>query len=246
MLASSATRLQAYLRSMEDVEGWFAVGDGLAMAECLLLQVREGIFGDIAEIGVHHGKSFLALANAARSSETIYGIDIFGDQKLNVDKSGQGDLNAFMRNVEKYAPFPSQVKPVAMSSLALAGKERKHLTPLRFLSIDGGHTRALTLNDIEIADRILVPGGICCVDDIIHIDWMGVISGVFAYLERLRFLRGPQLVPFAMLPKKLYMCRPQYRDIRRQQFSDAFRTFTVKQNSEFGRYQIDIYNPRLI
>lgn len=241
-----SSRLVAYLKNMDaEVEGWFAVGDGLAFSECLKIQEKEGIAGDIAEIGVHHGKSFLALAIAARRSEILYAIDIFGRQDLNIDRSGLGNFDVFKSNCEKFAPHPEQVKALEMSSLELKGKEKEFLTPLRFLSIDGGHTRDITLNDIEIAERILVPGGMCCIDDIIHMQWTGVLSGVFAYFYKRRFFKGPSLVPFAMLPKKLYMCRPQFRDLRRLQFAEAFGAFVVKKDAEFGPYVIDIYKPGL-
>lgn len=245
MFAERSSRLVSYLSGMAEVEGWFDIGDGLAFGECLKNQETEGITGDIAEIGVHHGKSFFALANAARPTETLYAIDVFGHQNLNIDASGKGDLDIFKKNSDKFAPYPDRVKPLVMSSLDLAGKEREFLTPLRFLSIDGGHTRDITVNDIEIAGRILVPGGICCVDDILHHHWMGVISGVFEYLLKPRPFWKHHLVPFAMLPKKLYMCRPDYRDQRRRQFAEAFKDSVIKKDSEFGPYIIDIYEPTL-
>ena len=232
----ASPKLLAYLESMDAaVEGWFERCDALAMAECLSIQSDEGITGAIAEIGVHHGKSFIALACSSSTDEQLYAIDVFDQQTLNLDQSGQGNRDAFMANVGRFAP-EARVKVLAMSSLDLRGNEHRMLEPLRFLSIDGGHTRDVTLNDLEIADTILVDGGMCCVDDIFNHDWTGVISGVFAFLER-----SKTLVPFALLPKKLYFCRPAYQPRRRAQFQAAFAATLRHRDKELGPYPIDVY-----
>jgi len=237
-----ASGLVEYLREMDrQVEGWFSPADGLAIGECLRLQETEGVKGDVAEIGVHHGKSFLAIAIGARSGEVAYAIDIFDKQNLNIDKSGSGNLDKFLANCRKF-PLRATVMPLAMSSLELARREKEFLTPLRFLSIDGGHTRDITRNDLEIADRILVEQGICCVDDIIHFDWPGVISGVIAFLSKSSIWDRPNLVPFALLPKKLYFCRPQLRALRQKQFREAFGAALVKADNEIGPCLVDSYN----
>jgi hypothetical protein len=224
-----------YLKEMDTVEGWFARSDALAIAECLSLQAREGITGAVAEIGVHHGKSFIALACAALPTDQLYAIDVFEQQNLNLDRSGQGNRDRFLTNLARYAP-DARVSVLAMSSLDLRGREREFLDPLRFLSIDGGHTRVVTLNDIEIADAVLVDGGMCCVDDILHPEWTGVVSGVFAFFEK-----SSTLVPFALLPKKLYLCRPACHDQRRAQFQARFAGALLRRDKEFGPHIIDVY-----
>jgi predicted O-methyltransferase YrrM len=227
--------LRYLLKDMQAVQGWFETSDALAISECLSLQNREGIAGAIAEIGVHHGKSFIALACAALPTDRLYAIDVFERQHLNLDQSGQGDREMFLANVERYAP-QAKVSVLAMSSLDIRGREREFLEPLRFLSIDGGHTRDVTLNDLEIADAILVEGGMCCADDILHPEWTGVISGVFSFFER-----SKTLVPFALLPKKLYFCRPGYQERRRAQFREAFASSLLRPDKEFGRCIVDVY-----
>lgn len=224
-----------YLKEMDAVEGWFSRSDALAIAHCLALQAGEGITGAVAEIGVHHGKSFIALACAALSTDRLYAIDVFEQQNLNLDRSGQGNRDKFLANVERYAPT-AKPSVLAMSSLDLRGREREFLEPLRFLSIDGGHTRAVTLNDLEIANTILVDGGMCCVDDILHPEWTGVVSGVFAFFEKCS-----ALVPFALLPKKLYFCRPAYQEQRRAQFQTRFAGALLRRGKEFGPHTVDVY-----
>lgn len=234
-LQTQNSRFEAYLAVMDErVEGWFARIDGLLMATCLSIQREEHIAGAIAEIGVHHGKSFLALACAA-PDEIFYAVDVFERQDLNIDRSGRGDKEIFLANCKLFAPDAS-VSILAMSSIELRGRERELMSPLRFLSIDGGHTRDITLNDLEIADAILVDGGMCCIDDVLHPEWTGVISGIFAFMER-----SETLVPFALTPNKLYWCRPQFQDARRTQFQSRFSGSLKKRNRELGRHLVDVY-----
>ena len=196
-----------YIEKFGEVEGWLDPTTALAMMELLWEQERNGLSGNIAEIGIHHGLSFLALTAGAAPDDTLYAIDLFDDQGRNVDGSGQGNERVFRRNLDRFFPN-ARVEIVRGSSLLLRGKEAEHgLAMLRFLSIDGGHTREITLNDLRIAEKALAPHGIACVDDIYSSHWPGVISAVCD------FLRGEhQLVPFCFLPNKLFLCRPSFAE----------------------------------
>ena len=50
-----------------------------------------GVEGAVAEIGVHHGKLFIAMQLLNRPGAPAVAIDVFDDQELNVDQSGRGD-----------------------------------------------------------------------------------------------------------------------------------------------------------
>jgi hypothetical protein len=82
------------------VPGWLNEGAISAVIAFAKWQDENNVHGDVAEIGVHHGRFFILLANLRRRHERAFAIDIFGDQHLNVDKSGQGDLS-------KYGKFAS-------------------------------------------------------------------------------------------------------------------------------------------
>lgn len=231
----TSVQFSEYLTRMDEVEGWFDPLDALAISECLAIQHEEGITGSLAEIGVHHGKSFLSLALADKDGDRLFAIDVFERQDLNVDRSGMGSRSAFLENCKKFAPS-AKVSILAMSSLDLKGQEHELLSPLRFLSIDGGHTRDITLNDLEIANTILVDGGMCCTDDVLHPEWTGVVSGIFAFMEN-----NSNLVPFALTPKKLYWCRPEYHEMRRKRFRSAFSDNLRRVDTEFGENLVDFY-----
>jgi len=228
-------RALTYLQNIDALEGWLDRSDGLGILECLRIQRNEGIKGDIAEIGVHHGKSFMLLTFGARPEETLYAIDLFEQQHLNVDRSGCGNRETFLANVARFSP-EAKVKAIAMSSTLLRGAEKPFEGPLRFLSIDGGHTKALTYNDLEVANEVLADDGMCCLDDVLNPHWTGVISGLFVFMGV-----SNTLVPFALFPNKIFMCRPHYQKLRQEQFRDVFAPALAYKDKEFGPHKIDVY-----
>jgi hypothetical protein len=238
----SLARLAAayrYLYYSEHIEGWMYQTTALAMMELIWLQEEAGLVGNIAEIGVHHGCSALALIAAARPDETMIAIDLFDRQDLNLDDSGAGSLAAFQAHLQYLFPA-AQVRTIAKSSVEIRGAEKEHgLAGLRFFSIDGGHTRALTHNDLEIADTSLAPHGIAVLDDAFNATWPGVVSGLFVFLGS-----GPDLVPFAILPNKLFLCRPPFAEFYRKGCREVLGFALHKTDLELQDHPVDVYLDR--
>lgn len=238
----SLARLAAayrYLYYSDRIDGWMYQTTALAIMELLWVQEAAGLAGNIAEIGVHHGCSALALVAAARPNETLIAIDLFDRQELNVDDSGKGSLAAFQEHLRTLFP-EAQVRTIAKSSTEIRGAEGEHgLAALRFFSIDGGHTRTLTLNDLEIADASLAPHGIAVVDDVFNASWPGVISGLFTFLAR-----HPGLVPFAIFPNKLFLCRPSFSAFYRNACRDVFAYALGRKEMELHDHHVDVYADR--
>ncbi len=180
------------------VEGWLSPTTASIVSQVLIEQVRDGLRGDVCEIGVHHGKLFLILANAAMPDEHAVAVDVFGDQDKNVDKSGCGDRSVFERHLACYASAAT-VEIIQESSLDLA----RHGFPsrrFRFISVDGGHTGPTVANDLRLAERTLIKGGVVALDDILSSHWTGVLTGLAAYVAE-----GGTLMPFALVPNKLLL-----------------------------------------
>jgi hypothetical protein len=234
-----AQRALDYLTHMDDVHGWLMPTTALGIVETLLFQEDTGVAGGLAEIGIHHGKSFLALAAAARQDEKLHAIDVFEQQEKNTDRSGWGDRDTFLAHVARFFPGVQPIV-VAHSSADIAGHEAEFgLGGLRFLSIDGGHTAALTLNDLRIADACLGDAGACCLDDVFNPRWTGVVSGLFAFLAT-----APRLVPYAFLPNKLFLCRPGQVGQYRAHLRDVLAHALERTGQEFGAAEIDVYRER--
>jgi hypothetical protein len=137
--------------------------------------------------------------------------------------------------------FPdAQVRTIVKSSVEIRGAEKEHaLDDLRFFSVDGGHTRALTLNDLEIADASLAPHGVAALDDVFNANWPGVVSGLFAFLAH----RG-SLAPFAIFPNKVFLCRPQFSEFYRNSCRDAFAYALDRKDMELQDHRVDLYADR--
>ena len=94
--------------------------------------------------------------------------------------------------------------------------------PLRFVSVDGGHTAEITAHDLATAEAAIAEGGVIVVDDVFNEQWPGVGDGVRRYFER-----RPNLVPFAIGANKTYFCRPSHRDIYHDAAAAAASTVTA-------------------
>ena len=228
--------LASYLElGIGTVEGWLSPTSASILAQLLVEQVRAGLRGDTCEIGVHHGRLFIVLANAQAPGERAIAVDVFGDQEKNVDRSGQGDRAVFERNLRRYAPAAT-VEIVQESSLDL---ERLGFLShrFRFVSVDGGHTGPTVANDLRLAERTLLGNGVVALDDILSSHWTGVLTGLAAYVGA-----GGTLVPFALVPNKLLLTTGQAAaDQGRALLRRLFPLALAKPDLEFLNGTVDSY-----
>lgn len=230
-----------YINAVDDVHGWLHFTTAIGFLELLWQQEERGASGQgIAEIGIHHGKSFLVLVAGARPDERLFAIDLFERQDLNVDHSGEGNRKILLDHLANFFP-DAAVELIASPSDQLWSRIPEiGLNGIRFFSIDGGHTRALTLNDLRLADTVLSEDGICALDDVFNTHWTGVVSGLSDYLRS-----GGRLVPFAFLPNKLMLCRSAQSASYTAHLRAALPTALEKRGCEFFDWTIDIYGERV-
>ncbi|MCA8013620.1 class I SAM-dependent methyltransferase [Burkholderia vietnamiensis] len=220
---------------MAEVQGWLTPCSASIIAHLSAHQLRLGLSGNVAEIGVHHGKLFILLANLIAPDEVAYAVDIFDDQHKNIDRSGKGDRVIFEDNVRKYAPH-ANVVVIQESSLELDGTDFMS-TSFRMISVDGGHTGPITCSDLHLSEKRIVDGGIVVLDDILNPDWTGVITGLVKY-----FSEGGKLVPFALSANKLYLAAGRkeataYASNLRASFPMALS----KRSVEFFGFTVDVF-----
>ncbi len=193
------------------VKGWIEPG---ALALTTLLsqtQVEHGVAGSFAEIGVHHGRFFIALCLLRNIGEHAIAIDIFEDQHLNMDFSGLGSRKKLINNIKRHVGSLDGISLLKADSLTVQpGTILEQLGgPARLFSVDGCHTREHTESDIRLASRVLAPGGIVVVDDIFNPTWPGVMAGVEAFLQS---DNTHSLVPLVATDNKLILCQQDWRE----------------------------------
>jgi hypothetical protein len=188
----------------------------------------------IMEIGVHHGQFFIVLNQYAY--EKSLAVDVFDNQHFNIDNSGEGNLDVFQQNLNKFdiRYKGKNVEIIKADSLAMRHTNFTEFK-YRYISIDGGHTPNHVLNDLIIAEKYLVDGGVVILDDYFNHWWPSVTEGISKYL----MFNAPTLVPFSTSPNKLWLCNLSYRDMYLQKMK-AVPTNT-KVVSLWGYPVIDVW-----
>ncbi len=186
------------------VAGWLQRDALLLTLGLHRAQRAAGQGGAVAEIGVHHGKLFIALALLAAADEAALAVDIFERQELNPDGSGHGDRAAFEANLARWKLRRAVI--LARDSLTLTPAEVLGLVGrVRLFSVDGGHTRRHAGHDLALAEACLAPGGVVLLDDFFDPDWPGVTEAALLRLH------APDctLAPLAVSGGKLFLVRRQ-------------------------------------
>lgn len=214
------------------VGGWLA-SEVLAITAVLdTAQRSKGVSGGVAEIGVHHGKFFIGLNCLQHVGEASVAIDVFGDQNLNIDNSGQGDLGIFRKNVARWSSLDTVTVHQGDSTKLTPESLRETTgTAIRLFSVDGGHTESIVLSDMNLAEGSLAEGGIVIADDIFNQQWPEVLMGTFTYLNG-----GGRLVPFVIGFNKVFFALPEYVDHYKRIVTDHFtgRLLLYVKNARFA------------
>ena len=73
-------------------------------------------------------------------------------------------------------------------------------------------------------------------DDLLNAHWTGVMSGLFLFLSE-----GRPLVPFALFPHKLFLCRPSRHESYRAHMRTIFDYGLDKKDQAIGGHIIDVF-----
>jgi len=166
---------------------------GEVVGYLLTVMFAAGLRGAFVEVGVHHGKSFIATLQHSRPGflEPSVALDVFGDQTKNQDHSGKGSRAIFEGHLLTHAS-PAQGQRVRVhegSSLELTAGDVRNYTggaaPVLF-SVDACHNYDCTLNDLHLAFDALHPRGLILLDDYWNKGWPGVASGMHRFLAEQR------------------------------------------------------------
>lgn len=161
--------------------------------------------GGALEIGVHHGQLFIALNQLIPQNFTSYAVDIFDNQDLNIDKSGEGNKIKFLENLKNFDRHAgTNVQIIQGDSTDTSIFE--NIGKFHYISVDGGHMVEHVINDLSIAQKLVSSNGVVILDDYFNHWWPSVTEGVFKYLNN-----SPTLVPFATSQNKMWLCKLSYK-----------------------------------
>src|SRR3569623_292916 len=227
----------SYFSRIDTIDGWLDKTTAIISNGLMRHQRAVGDTGPVCEIGVHHGKYFIALACGLRPNEKGIASDLFENREENTDRSGLGDRGMFDRNVELFL-YPPSITVFAANSTKLSADNISKHGAVRFFSVDGGHTEAVTLNDLHLAERSITTGGIVALDDILHQGWTGVISGYVRYRQA-----GGKLRAFALVPNKLLLTDEGSAASDKDFMRTEFVRFADRQDMVFIGDIVDLYVP---
>lgn len=146
-------------------------------------------------------------------NENLWVCDVFELQEKNVDGSGFGNKEYFLNQCKKNGIDPSSISLFVGSSAEIGPKNLQvtaNIKPFRIISVDGGHTRQLTINDLIVAASNLVEGGIIVLDDVLNFtNWPGVVDGLITWLVTYKDDFGA----FFVGNNKVFLCHRNYHGL---------------------------------
>ena len=197
---------RAYVRQLfkrsRRIEGWFSKQAASMFCIVDAVQAREGVTGDLFEIGVHHGRSSVLMAGLLRDGERLGVCDLFGDQGQNISGSGEGDRAVFEYNIGAYLP-PDRLTIFQQYSTSLSPADLG--ARVRIFHVDGGHDADTALADLRLGAETLAEGGVIVLDDPLRPEWPGVTEAALRFLDE-----RPGMHAFAIGFNKLLFCEDGY------------------------------------
>lgn len=165
---------------LANVEGWL-VPQALTFTHYFAERFLDDEF-DSLEIGVHHGKYFLGIEKITPVAGKCIAVDLFSRQDLNIDNSGLGNKQIFENNIRDWALAPRRVVVLELDSMDIDPQQLGR-NKFGIISIDGGHSREHTFQDLKTAQDLLAPNGLIVLDDILNQDWCGVVTGALDFFN---------------------------------------------------------------
>ena len=234
----------------ETVRGMSSAFAATICGHIIRRQSELGITGHIAEIGTFEGRFFIAMALGLAPGEHALGIDTF-------DWPNDGLLDLFHSHCarlglarERYTAIKANIRDLSAKDFAdaLGGQQRgEHASQqkVRFFHIDGDHSREQLLADLALAEAVLHPQGIICLDDMLHPGYPLLVVAVHEWLERhpdwrvLCVIDREDIVAAA----KFVLCHKHVVPLFEQDLMDTFKPQHWVLGSEWERYFCVVLTP---
>ena len=185
-------KLEHYLaEGSQHVDGYLQSGSASIIWSIFDIQDELEIAGNLAEIGVYHGKLFILLCHCLRKGERAFAVDPFDTQpeiqgiktKKDRQKFSSDNLKS---NLASNGIGSDLVKLIVADSQALTGAELLNefgSANIRIFSIDGDHSRDGVRHDLNLAAATLSEGGIVLADDLFNPICPSLTEGIIDFFR---------------------------------------------------------------
>ena len=183
----NSTKIELYLKEgSRHVNGYLQSGSASVICSILDIQDELKISGNIAEIGVFHGKLLILLCHGLREGETVFAIDVFNTQpdiqgiKTEVDNNKFSPDN-LLSSLDANKINSENVKLITSNSQNLFGSDlikEFGVTNIRLSSIDGDHSRDGVRYDLNFAAATMAEGGVILADDLFNTICPSLTKGI--------------------------------------------------------------------
>ena len=185
-------KLEHYMtESSRQVHGYLQSGSASVICSIFDIQDELKISGNIAEIGVFHGKLLILLCHSLREDEIAFAIDLFNSQpdiqgiKTKADHQQFSSDNLFA-NFVKVDIDPELVKPIISNSQDLSNYDLIQEfggSNIRLFSVDGDHSREGVQHDLNLAAATLSEGGVILADDLFNTICPSLTEGIIDFFR---------------------------------------------------------------
>lgn len=198
------TQTPVAFSKLRALPGWLGWVD-FQILKLLLAEQGPSTQSAVAEIGVHHGKSFIALAGFS-GARKLCAIDLFGDQKRNLDRSGKGDKARFLQNLKEFGVREDRLTLFQSASEDVRPKDLMDAVGrVGLFHIDGGHHVKVVTSDLELACAVATDDAVIVLDDVFRPEWPEVSVATF----QSQTLQVHGFCLFAIGFNKSFFCKAQ-------------------------------------
>lgn len=210
-------KLYNYLILMDFIDGWFLKEAAEFFLWVDYIQKNNDISGNLFEIGTYQGKSAILLAIMADTNKEKFAIcDNFDNKKNKIPVK-----QLFLKNLKSFFKDLSFTEIYSKESSQLNQEECNNI---RFFHIDGGHSAEETYQDLQLASKSIIEGGIIAVDDLFNEFWPGVMEGIYKFLTS-----NKEIVPIAIGFNKLLLCKKSKQNwYLEQMLHDNWKNYITK------------------
>jgi hypothetical protein len=170
-------------KSRNNVKGWLTWTDAEILRSILMHEFSHSKVRHVVEIGVHRGKSSILFLLSPYVTKLI-SVDLFSNQGENIDNSGSAIMEEFLLNLELYSIDLNRVVVMKKNSTSVKIQDINEIVDsVDLFHIDGGHTKDVVLNDLELARGTISDWGVIVVDDFLRPDWPEVGQACYEWLD---------------------------------------------------------------